>query len=139
MANRHAATLLCALCASFWLRCCDAVDLEYHNTNMEKVLKQQLFEVREYDKLVRPVRSHNDSVTVTIGLSLYHVLATSEKQQTLHALYALRFSWFDAHLTWKPENYSGVRTLWVPSDMIWTPDIVLMNMYVRFIHCRYLL
>jgi Neurotransmitter-gated ion-channel ligand binding domain len=35
--------------------------------------------------------------------------------------------WFDYKLKWDPEDYGGVKTLHVPSENIWLPDIVLYN------------
>ncbi|CAD5116496.1 DgyrCDS5376 [Dimorphilus gyrociliatus] len=35
--------------------------------------------------------------------------------------------WYDHKLQWKPEAYGGVDRLYVPSDEIWLPDIVLYN------------
>ena len=35
--------------------------------------------------------------------------------------------WRDYKLKWDPEEYGGVKQLHVPSDHIWTPDIVLYN------------
>lgn len=35
--------------------------------------------------------------------------------------------WFDYKLKWDPDEYGGVKTLHVPSENIWLPDIVLYN------------
>lgn len=35
--------------------------------------------------------------------------------------------WFDYKLQWNPEDYGGVEMLYVPSEHIWLPDIVLYN------------
>ena len=35
--------------------------------------------------------------------------------------------WYDFRLTWNADDYGGVRRLYVPSDEIWLPDIVLYN------------
>ena len=35
--------------------------------------------------------------------------------------------WYDYKLTWTPQEYGGVERLYVPSDEIWLPDIVLYN------------
>lgn len=35
--------------------------------------------------------------------------------------------WFDYKLRWDPEEYGGVEQLYVPSEHIWVPDIVLYN------------
>lgn len=39
----------------------------------------------------------------------------------------LRQEWHDPMLMWKPELYAGLDRIYVPSEMIWTPDIVLYN------------
>jgi len=35
--------------------------------------------------------------------------------------------WSDYKLRWDPEEYGGVKTLYVPAEQIWLPDIVLYN------------
>ena len=35
----------------------------------------------------------------------------------------------DYKLKWDPNDYGGVKTLHVPSENIWLPDIVLYNKY----------
>ncbi|VDK56782.1 unnamed protein product [Anisakis simplex] len=50
--------------------------------------------------------------------------------------YQLLFkSWMDYKLKWNPADYGGVDVLYVPSDMIWLPDIVLYNKFA--IHYSY--
>ena len=36
-------------------------------------------------------------------------------------------NWNDYKLKWNPNEYGGVKTLYVPSERIWLPDIVLYN------------
>ena len=35
--------------------------------------------------------------------------------------------WRDYKLMWDPNEYGGVKSLHVPADHIWRPDIVLYN------------
>ncbi len=35
--------------------------------------------------------------------------------------------WEDYSLRWEPEEYGGVAQIYVPSELIWLPDIVLYN------------
>ena len=42
----------------------------------------------------------------------------------------LEQQWFDYKLMWTPDDYGGVERLYVPSEEIWLPDIVLYNRYV---------
>jgi nicotinic acetylcholine receptor len=36
-------------------------------------------------------------------------------------------NWRDYKLVWDPDDYGGVDELFVPSQNIWLPDIVLFN------------
>jgi len=40
--------------------------------------------------------------------------------------------WKDEFLTWKPEDYGGIRTISMPPSYIWTPDIELFNRHNDF-------
>lgn len=35
--------------------------------------------------------------------------------------------WFDYKLQWDPDEYGGIEMLYVPSENIWLPDIVMYN------------
>ncbi len=35
--------------------------------------------------------------------------------------------WYDDKLRWDPSKYGGVDVLYIPSQQIWLPDIVLYN------------
>lgn len=35
--------------------------------------------------------------------------------------------WIDAKLRWNPDDYGGIKVIRVPSDSLWTPDIVLFD------------
>lgn len=38
--------------------------------------------------------------------------------------------WQDHKFRWDPSEYGGMKELYVPSEHIWLPDIVLYNKYV---------
>ncbi|EJW69880.1 acetylcholine receptor protein alpha 1, partial [Wuchereria bancrofti] len=50
-----------------------------------------------------------------------------EKNQILTTNLWLEMQWNDSKLTWDPSKYGGITTLHIPSDQIWTPDLVLYN------------
>ena len=35
--------------------------------------------------------------------------------------------WNDDKLCWEPSEYGGVEEIYVPSEIIWLPDIILYN------------
>ncbi|KAH7700351.1 acetylcholine receptoralpha-type subunit unc-38 precursor [Aphelenchoides avenae] len=39
----------------------------------------------------------------------------------------LKQIWTDKKLSWNPKRYGGVQVLYVPQEVIWTPDLVLYN------------
>jgi len=38
--------------------------------------------------------------------------------------------WLDENLLWDKENYGNVETIRIPANKIWTPDLVISNLYV---------
>ena len=38
--------------------------------------------------------------------------------------------WLDENLVWDKENYGNVETIRIPANKIWTPDLVISNLYV---------
>ncbi|GMR54910.1 hypothetical protein PMAYCL1PPCAC_25105, partial [Pristionchus mayeri] len=87
----------------------------------------RLFEdlLSDYNKLVRPVDNNTETLVVKFKLKLSQLLDVHEKNQIMTTNVWLQHSWTDYKLRWDPEEYGGV--LYVPSDTIWLPDIVLYN------------
>lgn len=46
----------------------------------------------------------------------------------------LTMKWKDFQLRWDPIHYSNIKTIRVPPDKVWLPDIVLFNKYAFSIH-----
>ncbi|GMT30642.1 hypothetical protein PFISCL1PPCAC_21939, partial [Pristionchus fissidentatus] len=89
----------------------------------------RLFEdlLSDYNKLVRPVDNNTETLVVKFKLKLSQLLDVHEKNQIMTTNVWLQHSWTDYKLRWNPEDYGGVEVLYVPSDTIWLPDIVLYN------------
>ncbi|TKR92628.1 hypothetical protein L596_007246 [Steinernema carpocapsae] len=89
----------------------------------------RLFEdlLADYNKLVRPVDNNSETLVVKFKLKLSQLLDVHEKNQIMTTNVWLQHSWTDYKLQWNPAEYGGVDVLYVPSDMIWLPDIVLYN------------
>jgi len=49
------------------------------------------------------------------------------KDQILTTNVWLEHEWQDHKFKWDPSEYGGVTELYVPSEHIWLPDIVLYN------------
>lgn len=57
-----------------------------------------------------------------------NVMPVSRNYQEIYYVKWIYFQkWFDYKLQWDPEEYGGVEMLYVPSEHIWLPDIVLFN------------
>lgn len=65
-------------------------------------------------------------------ICLLATIINVQKERKLTRVKALNIlfspqKWFDYKLQWDPEEYGGVEMLYVPSEHIWLPDIVLYN------------
>ncbi|CAG0879450.1 unnamed protein product [Cyprideis torosa] len=80
-----------------------------------------------YNRLIRPVGNNTDVLTVKMGLKLSQLIDVNLKNQIVTTNVWVEQEWNDYKMAWDPEEYGGVTTLYVPSDSIWLPDIVLYN------------
>ncbi|XP_053861377.1 acetylcholine receptor subunit epsilon isoform X5 [Malaclemys terrapin pileata] len=93
--------------------------------NEELRLYEKLF--ANYDKNTRPVLRPDDTVPVQIMLTLTNLISLNEKEETLTTNVWIKFEWVDYRLNYSDSEFKGIRSLRVPSDMVWLPDIVLEN------------
>lgn len=56
----------------------------------------------------------------------FYVLQNLKSQVMTTSVWLVQ-KWFDCNLKWNPKDYGGLEVLYVPSDHIWLPDIVLFN------------
>ncbi|KAH9413635.1 Neurotransmitter-gated ion-channel transmembrane region [Dermatophagoides pteronyssinus] len=80
-----------------------------------------------YNRLVRPVSNNSQSLKVKLGLKLTQLIDVNLKNQMMTTNVWVTQEWYDHKLKWDPEEYGGVRQLYVPSEQLWLPDIVLYN------------
>ncbi|XP_067885061.1 neuronal acetylcholine receptor subunit beta-3-like [Heterodontus francisci] len=90
---------------------------------IEGTLLKNLF--RGYQKWVRPVRNSSDTIKVKFGLEISQLVDVDEKNQLMATNVWLKQEWNDYKLSWNPDDYGGIKTIRVPSESIWLPDIVL--------------
>ncbi|XP_043255207.1 acetylcholine receptor subunit beta-like 2 isoform X2 [Colletes gigas] len=80
-----------------------------------------------YNRLIRPVINNTETLTVWLGLKLSQLIEMNLKNQVMTTNVWVEQKWFDYKLRWDPEEYGGVEMLYVPSENIWLPDIVMYN------------
>ena len=94
-------------------------------SRVEERLVQGL--LSNFSKYVRPVRRNDLPVVVDFELKLGKLVALDIKTQTMVGNYRVLMRWFNPHLTWKETDYNGTDYINLPSNLIWTPDIMLHN------------
>ncbi|XP_040302738.1 neuronal acetylcholine receptor subunit beta-3 isoform X2 [Herpailurus yagouaroundi] len=91
----------------------------------EDALLRRLFQ--GYQKWVRPVLNSNDTIKVYFGLKISQLVDVDEKNQLMTTNVWLKQEWTDHKLRWNPDEYGGIRSIKVPSESLWLPDIVLFE------------
>ncbi|XP_064609290.1 neuronal acetylcholine receptor subunit beta-3-like [Liolophura sinensis] len=93
----------------------------------EQRLLNEIFTSNHYDESVRPVFNSSENVQVTFGFTLIQIMDMEEKNQVLVTNAWLEHEWMDERISWKPDNFSGLRVMRIPAKKLWLPDIVLYN------------
>ncbi|XP_053310972.1 neuronal acetylcholine receptor subunit alpha-9 [Spea bombifrons] len=88
-------------------------------------LFRELFE--DYSNALRPVEDTDKALNVTLQITLSQIKDVDERNQILTAYLWVRLSWYDAYLKWDRDEYDGLDSIRIPSNMVWRPDIVLYN------------
>ncbi|KAL5963456.1 Acetylcholine receptor subunit beta-like 2 [Taenia solium] len=80
-----------------------------------------------YNKILRPVSHANETLTVFFGLGLLQLMDLDEVNQILTTNVWVELEWTDSRLIWEPEDFGGVTALFIPSEQLWLPDLLLYN------------
>ncbi|KAK7116431.1 neuronal acetylcholine receptor subunit alpha-10-like [Littorina saxatilis] len=91
----------------------------------EHKLFMKLF--NNYSSESRPVTNASHPVTVKFAISFNQLLDLDEKNQILTTSVWIYEDWIDENLMWKPKHFNGQRSLMIPSNYIWLPDIFIFN------------
>ncbi|XP_036057611.1 neuronal acetylcholine receptor subunit alpha-9 [Onychomys torridus] len=106
--------------AASGLRAVETADGKY-----AQKLFNDLFE--DYSNALRPVEDTDTVLNVTLQITLSQIKDMDERNQVLTAYLWIRQTWHDAYLTWDRDQYDGLDSIRIPSDLVWRPDIVLYN------------
>jgi hypothetical protein len=87
------------------------------------VLKLQTDLLANYSKLVRPRLNQSHPVDVDLTFYLSSIIGLPQAQMITVAGW-FNIVWTDEYLTWDAAMYNGIDHIYLPTDDIWTPDIV---------------
>ncbi|EPQ18112.1 Acetylcholine receptor subunit delta [Myotis brandtii] len=105
--------------------------------NEEERLIRYLFKEKGYNKELRPVARKEDSVDVSLALTLSNLISLKEVEETLTTNVWIEHvrtphseqgsGWMDSRLQWDAKDFGNISVLRLPPDMLWLPEIVLEN------------
>lgn len=126
--HRRIAVLCCAIYCVV-LSCFDVAILAQTSVGTANDDERRLIYdlLKNYNKIIWPAQSLNDTIHVGFQQALIQVISISERDQLMKTNNWLRFEWTDFQLKWDPADYGGVNVLRIPSEEVWNPEIVLLN------------
>uniref|UniRef100_A0A671EU62 Cholinergic receptor nicotinic delta subunit n=1 Tax=Rhinolophus ferrumequinum TaxID=59479 RepID=A0A671EU62_RHIFE len=98
--------------------------------NEEERLIRHLFG-KGYNKEVRPAANKEESMDISLALTLSNLISLKEVEETLTTNVWIEHGWIDNRLQWDEKEFGNISVLRLPSDMLWLPDIVLENKLSR--------
>ncbi|XP_036176547.1 acetylcholine receptor subunit delta isoform X2 [Myotis myotis] len=100
--------------------------------NEEERLIRYLFKEKGYNKELRPVAHKEDSVDVSLALTLSNLISLKEVEETLTTNVWMEHGWTDSRLQWDVKDFGNISVLRLPPDMLWLPEIVLENNSLKY-------
>ncbi|KAF6361252.1 cholinergic receptor nicotinic delta subunit [Rhinolophus ferrumequinum] len=90
--------------------------------NEEERLIRHLFG-KGYNKEVRPAANKEESMDISLALTLSNLISLKEVEETLTTNVWIEHGWIDNRLQWDEKEFGNISVLRLPSDMLWLPDI----------------
>ncbi|XP_041085427.1 neuronal acetylcholine receptor subunit alpha-9-I-like isoform X1 [Polyodon spathula] len=114
---------------SYLLKCLSFAVLFQVADSAQGRYAQMLFQnlLQDYSNALRPVEDTDKTLNVTLQITLSQIKDMDERNQMLTAYLWIRQTWYDAHLKWDKDEYDGLDSIRIPSNLVWRPDIVLYN------------
>ncbi|XP_053197011.1 5-hydroxytryptamine receptor 3A-like [Scomber japonicus] len=63
--------------------------------------------------MLRPVKNYETTTNVSLEMIIFAIL-------DMH--------WTNEHITWQPDDFCGMKTILVPADILWKPDLIIPEM-----------
>ncbi|XP_004605272.1 acetylcholine receptor subunit epsilon [Sorex araneus] len=80
-----------------------------------------------YDSARRPVQGPEDTVTISLKVTLTNLISLNEKEETLTTSVWIGIDWHDYRFNYSKDDFGGLDILRVPAELVWLPEIVLEN------------
>ncbi|XP_077311866.1 5-hydroxytryptamine receptor 3A-like isoform X3 [Lithobates pipiens] len=77
---------------------------------------------------VRPVRNWKNPSFVNIDMTLYTIVNLDMSMQTATTFVWFYMAWSDEYISWNPDDFCGIKKLFVNSDYFWKPDLYIYEM-----------
>ena len=109
---------------------CRETEAELMPTRPSRLL-DDLLEDSRYNRQAVPMEtgpdpvSRSNALNLAVGLGARNIDMDAAGNLVMNAW--LRASWKDFRLMWEPSEYEGVDRLFLPIDLIWTPDLSIYN------------
>ncbi|XP_052090793.1 acetylcholine receptor subunit beta-type acr-3-like [Mytilus californianus] len=92
-----------------------------------KNLFNDIFDVRQYDKRIRPVMNHSRPIHLEVSFFILGINSVDDKNGLLSTTLDTGIQWTDEFLMWNPCLFGNITRINVPQNDIWKPDFVLRN------------
>lgn len=122
---------------------CTSSELQCYPNSAEERLLSYIFD--GYNSLIRPVLNASSppievhkfyysnlkffffNFQVFFSLAFVLLINVDEKNQIMQTNVWPTMKWNDYQMQWDPREFDGIKTIRVPPDKVWLPDIVLFN------------
>ncbi|CAB1441579.1 unnamed protein product, partial [Pleuronectes platessa] len=79
----------------------------------------------------RPVQNYKTPTEVHLDLLLYAILEVKEKDQKFVPYVWTTMWWQNDFVSWDPDEFCGISYLSIPNELMWKPDITIVEMTER--------
>ncbi|XP_060884688.1 5-hydroxytryptamine receptor 3A-like [Labrus mixtus] len=96
-----------------------------NKTNWDVIQHLNLTRNKDKFAMTRPAKNGRTATEVTLALLLYAILDVQEKEQKFISYVWIDLLWKNDLIHWEPSEFCGIKTLFIPAQLLWQPDITI--------------
>lgn len=98
-----------------------------HTLDDVMALHQRLLNASTYDQTLRPGKNQSEPTIVTMRMKVGDLVDIDEIAGTMKITGDLKISWMDERIAWDPDDYNGIRQVFIQKQKLWVPEMYCIS------------
>ncbi|KAK7895620.1 hypothetical protein WMY93_020945 [Mugilogobius chulae] len=107
---------------------CSGAVISHQNCSYQALMNHLgLISNKDLFTLSRPVKNYSNPLKIEMRFEVKEILELKEVEQTFTSYIKFDLYWVNEFISWNESDFCGLETFLVPSEMLWKPDLHIIE------------